>query len=114
MADVYVMAKHAQPTYLTDYTLMVPVEMLEGMFPGGMQSFAETYHAIFIPGLEACAVVGNENVMAAKRALDELGFEYAPTMVKFEGEFEIFGRRTMRPLPNEETSVLECYVRRSI
>jgi len=114
MAEIHVLTKHAQPTYFIDYVLMVPVERLEGTFPGGMQSFVETYHAFFVPDLEACAVVGKENMMAAKGALEELGFEYAPNIVKFEAEYEILGRRTMPPLANEDTCILECYARRPI
>jgi len=102
MAEVHVLAEHEQTDRSIDYVLLVPVEALEMMFPGGVDGFTDQFDAALIPDLEACAVIGVEAMRAVMQTLKEHGFENGRDMVMVEAEINLYGPRRIHLLMSEE------------
>jgi len=102
MADVYVMAEHEQQTHTVDYALLVPLEALEMMFPGGVDGFTGSFDAALIPDLNAFAIIGVEAMRTAQATLEEHGFEYNLDMVAIEAEINLYGPRRIHLLMSQE------------
>ena len=102
MGEAHVLADHEQPVHTVDYALLVHVEALEMMYPGGVDGFTNAYDAALVPDLEACAVIGVEVMRAAQATLDEHGFEYNRDMVAIEAEINHYGPRRIHLLMSQE------------
>ena len=102
MGEVHVLAEHEETDHSIDYALLVPVEALEMMFPGGVDGFTDQFGAALIPDLNACAIIGVEAMRTAKATLEELGFEYNRDMVFVEAEINHYGPRRIHLLMSQE------------
>lgn len=102
MGEVHVLADHEQPVHTVDYALLVPVEALEMMFPGGVDSFTDAYDAALIPDLNACAIIGVEALRAVMETLKGHGFQSGRDMVMIEAENNHYGPRRIHLLMSED------------